>query len=353
MGEGRTRRGVGRASLHVRPANLRIRRKVVERSPRSVDVGPVRKGLSRTWLINAAALFALTAVIGVASWRFYEAGKPGAPTPTAYGDESERGLIIVSAPQGVKISVELAFSGESLNDAELKIWSENGEFDDPIPVQVNLYNRALVTQGDALSTGFDFFETEHDPDSGVDRQVGVVNLVRSSGVVTSSGCRSDTFWGERLARSMCLNFREKLLVRDRARVTGALPVVFWPTTCPRPKEKVGAAQRDQVMGFNPLSAFLDDSCVDAQPVAGLPGIRVRIDTRREPVRVDFASPPPADSGTLTWNATTGFSEAVDVSYALITDEARRQDYQFLSGVLIGLAAAVLSFLVQALGRIRK
>ncbi|KFU75304.1 hypothetical protein BB31_42255 [Amycolatopsis lurida NRRL 2430] len=99
-------------------------------------------------------------------------------------------------------------------------------------------------------------------------------------------------------------------------------------------------------------AIINSSCVTADPVADQPGVRVRVDAQREPVRIDFTSPPASDAGKLVWDSDQGRAQAVDVSYVLLTEEALRQNYQFLSGVLIGVAAAIFPFCVQAASRIR-
>ncbi|SFW75045.1 hypothetical protein [Amycolatopsis australiensis] len=242
------------------------------------------------------------------------------------------------------------FSGDRLSEAELALWTDNPTGDAPVPV--NLYNRALITQDSAESTGFDFFETEHDPASPVDRQVGVVNLAPPASD-TYTGCKTASFQGTRAGRSVCLHFRENLLAKDRARIAGALPTLFWPLTCPRPAAANGVIDRGEILAFNPTLAYVNNTCAAAEPVPDMPGIRVRIDAHREPVRIDFASPPPSDPGKMEWEAKPSDGEAIDVSYALITEEAVRQNYQFLPGVLIGLAAAVFPFAVQTAGRIRR
>ncbi|MFI0805563.1 hypothetical protein SAMN04489729_6984 [Amycolatopsis lurida] len=296
-------------------------------------------------------LFVLTAAIGVNSWWLYQEGRPGMPVPAAYDDEASRGLIFVSGPAGIPISATLTFTGNALNEAALTVWTDNPRNDEPIAVQVNLYNRALITQNDAESTGFDYFETEHDPSSTIDRQVGVVNLVRSTTTTTTSNCGSE-YWGTRLARSVCLHFRENLLVKDRARIAGSLPTLFWPLACARPAGAKGIEDREAILEFTPAMAIINSSCVTADPVADQPGVRVRVDAQREPVRIDFTSPPASDAGKLVWDSDQGRAQAVDVSYVLLTEEALRQNYQFLSGVLIGVAAAIFPFCVQAASRIR-
>ncbi|MFD2417733.1 hypothetical protein [Amycolatopsis pigmentata] len=330
------------------------RKPIARRRGITPDSRPAKRwNVSAVWATLTTVLFVMVAAIGGTSWWLYQEGRPGMPVPGSFDDEASRGLIFVSGPTGAKISATLTFSGDALNEATLTLWTDNPRDDDPIAVQVNLYNRALITQNDTKSTGFDFFETEHDPSSSYNRQVGVVNLVRSTASSTTSSCGASEFWGIRMARSVCLHFREQLLAKDRARIAGSLPTLFWPLTCPRPAAAKGVEDHTEVLGFNPALATVNNSCATADPVPDLPGVRVQVDAKREPVRIDFASPPPTDAGKLVWDSEQGGGEAVDVSYALLSEEALRQNYQFLSGVLIGIAAAVFPFVVQTAGRIRR